>query len=104
MLQPIENLITDPFMRLFSRYDAIDTESGATLQRTNGRGKGGLPKYVLIRPNEPPAPNTDWMKYRLGHWEDRNRKFIRAWSLVEAIAIGNERLAKMLRTAVARGE
>lgn len=95
MLQPIEHIIIDPFLRLFCYYDAIDTESGAILFRTNGRGKGGLPKYVLIKPRERPTNVADWSQYRLGDWEGGNRKFIRAWSLDEAIRIGNQRLERM---------
>lgn len=41
MLQLIEQVITDPIQRLFCQWDAIDTETGAFLMRTNGRGKGG---------------------------------------------------------------
>ena len=52
MLQLIEQVITDPIQRLFCQWDAIDTETGAFLMRTNGRGKGGLPKFVLIKPNK----------------------------------------------------
>lgn len=97
MLTPIEKLVADQFLLLFTYYDAIDTESGATLQRTNGRGKGGLPKYVLILPNEKPATDTDWAKYRHGSWEYSNRKFIRAWTFAEALEIANSRLAKMCK-------
>lgn len=97
MLQPIEQLIPNAVHRLFCRYDAIDPESGATLQRTNGRGKGGLPKYILILPNDKPAPDTDWAKYRMGEWEDSNRKFIRAWTWQEALEQANTKLAKMAR-------
>lgn len=99
-LQPIEQLIPDPVLRLFCRYDAIDPETGATLWQTNGRGKGGLPKYVLIKPRARPLPSTDWSQYRMpSDWEDKDRKFIRAWTVSEAIAIGNERLEKMRRLA-----
>ena len=97
MLTPIEQLVPDPFMRLFCHYDAIDTESGAIFFRTNGRGKGGLPKYILILPNEKPAPDTVWTQYRHGSWEYSNRKFIRAWTFQEALEIANQKLSKLLR-------
>ena len=94
MLQPIEELIPDPVHRLFCRWDAIDTETGAFLFRTNGRGKGGLPTYILIKPNESVAERGGWLSTKYT-WESKNRKFIRAWSLTEAITIGDQRLAKM---------
>lgn len=95
MLQPIHELVPDPFDRLFCRYDAIDTETGAIFFRTNGRGKGGLSTFVLIKPNEKPASETVWAQYCLDEWEYGNRKFIRAWTFTEALDKANKRLERM---------
>jgi hypothetical protein len=73
--------------------DAIDTETGAFLMRTNGRGKGGLPKFVLIKPNK--SVEERGGLFTPYDWDDKNRKFIRAWTLREAIEIGNKRLERM---------
>ena len=93
MLQLIEQVITDPIQRLFCQWDAIDTETGAFLMRTNGRGKGGLPKFVLIKPNKSVEERGGLITTY--DWDDKNRKFIRAWTLREAIEIGNKRLERM---------
>jgi hypothetical protein len=93
MLQLIEQVITDPIQRLFCQWDAIDTETGAFLMRTNGRGKGGLPKFVLIKPNK--SVEERGGLFTPYDWDDKNRKFIRAWTLREAIEIGNKRLERM---------
>jgi hypothetical protein len=96
MLQPIETAIPDPIERLFCPWNALDPDSGAFLFRTNGRGKGGLPTYVLIKPNKTVAVRGGlFTPYQ---WDyPTGRKFIRAWTLEEAIEIGNQRLAKMMR-------
>lgn len=94
MIQPIEQLISDPFARLFCRFDAVDPESGAYLFHTAGRGKGGLPKYILILPNVPVAKRESLFTHAT--WNDGERKFIRAWSREEAIRVANGRLMKML--------
>jgi hypothetical protein len=93
MLQLIEQVTTDPIQRLFCQWDAIDTETGAFLMRTNGRGKGGLPKFVLIKPNK--SVEERGGLFTPYDWDDKNRKFIRAWTLREAIEIGNKRLERM---------
>lgn len=93
MLQLIEQVITDPIQHLFCQWDAIDTETGAFLMRTNGRGKGGLPKFVLIKPNK--SVEERGGLFTTYDWDDKNRKFIRAWTLREAIEIGNKRLERM---------
>lgn len=102
MLQPIEQLIPDPVHRLFCRFDAVDPDTGAFLWQTNGRGKGGLPTWILILPNETVAERGGLFSKDYT-WEYENRKRFRAWSLAEAIEIGNRRLAKMTQPAPCGG-
>jgi len=66
---------------------------GAFLMRTNGRGKGGLPRFVLIKPNK--SVEERGGLFTTYDWDDKDRKFIRAWTLREAIEIGNKRLERM---------
>lgn len=76
-------------------WDAVCPETGAILSRGYGRVKSGnAPKYTLILPNKS-------LEERGGifgdiHFNDNERKQFRAWSLSEAIRIGNEKLEKML--------
>jgi len=73
-------------------WDAIDPDSGAHLSASNGR-TSRAPKYILILPNKPVQERglfgpSDW-DYPHG------RKFVRAWSLKDAIELANEKLRKM---------
>jgi hypothetical protein len=99
MLLPIENCeLSDTDViaaRLLRGWHALDVESGAFMYRTHGRGKYGLPKYVLILPNKSPEERGGLLERY--DWDyPSGRKFIRAWTFDEALSIANERLKKML--------
>jgi len=77
-------------------WDAIDPDSGAHLSSSHGRSSRA-PKYILILPNKPVQERglfgpSDW-DYPQG------RKFVRAWSLKDAIEAANVKLAKMMSQA-----
>ncbi len=99
MLLPITKCAlseTDKIAALLLRsWRALDVESGAFLSRTHGRGKYGLPKYILILPNKTPEERGGLLaRYE---WDyPKGRKFIRAWTEEEAIESANARLKKML--------
>lgn len=83
---------------------ALDETTGAMMTRTHGRGKNGLPKYVLILPKETLAQRNNDL-FSSYTWENPDRKFIRAWNDTEAIKEGNIKLEKMLNSReVARNE
>lgn len=74
---------------------ALDPESGAFLYQTRGRGKGGLPSYILILPNRTPQERGGLTtRYEFDY--PQGRKFIREWTEQEAIETANQKLAKML--------
>jgi hypothetical protein len=90
---------------------ALDVESGAFMFRTNGRGKAGLLKFILILPAQTPAERGGLFESYT--WNSSDRKFIRAWSEAEAIkaegkeetadiaylkSLGYQRLNKELKT------
>lgn len=96
MLKSIMEFDTNTrFDGLVHRCDAVDFEHGAFLSKTAGRGKGGLPKYVLIvKEANAGAANVSALMRTGFEWDYRS--FVRAWSLREAIEIANQRLAKHL--------
>lgn len=75
-------------------WDAVDPDSGAVLQASHGRSRNA-PRYVLTLPNRT-------VEQRGGLFTDfevdypQGRKFVRAWTLQEAIDAANKKLAKML--------
>lgn len=87
---------TDKFGVSFIRgWDAVDVENCVYLKKTAGRGKYGLPKFLLIVPDPKPAQLTDI--FQAYSYHDYVRSVIRAWSLDEAIQIANQRLPKLLK-------
>jgi len=76
-------------------WDAVDVENCAYLKQTAGRGKYGLPKFLLIAPDPKPVQLTDILQAYSYH--DVVRSVIRAWSLDEAIEIANKRLPALLK-------
>lgn len=92
------NLTHDERLTNVLRYHfiAICPESGAFMARTSGNPQtGNAPKYVLILPNKSVKERggllTDY------EWDyPHGRKFIRAWTVDDAIEIANDKLAKML--------
>lgn len=76
-------------------WDAVDVENVAYLKQTAGRGKYGLPKFLLIAPDPKPAQFTEILQAYC--YPDFVRSIIRAWSLSEAIDIANQRLPKLLK-------
>lgn len=85
---------------LLRDWCAIDTESGAYLKQTSGRGKCGLPKFFVILPHKSPAERGGFFKNTVSGGFERTT--IRAWTLQEAIKIGNERLPKLTKRASGR--
>jgi len=76
-------------------WDAVDVENVVYLKQTAGRGKYGLPKFLLIAPDPKPAQFSDILQAYC--YPDFVRSVIRAWSLDEAIEIANQRLPKLLK-------
>jgi hypothetical protein len=96
MLRDIMEFDTNTrFDALVLRCHAADFEHGAHLSKTAGRGKSGLPKYVLIV-KDANAGAADLRALMHFSFEWDYRSFIRAWSLQEAIEIANQRLEKYL--------
>lgn len=94
-LIPISQLPPDDYLAaIFRSWVAIDIESGAQLSMSHGR-TSKAPKYILVLPNKSVEErgglfaNYDW-DY------PKDRKFLRAWTVKEAIEIANVKLAKML--------
>lgn len=99
MLQPIEQIETDQIklMSIYLRlpnWVAVDPDTGAFMAASNGRTRSGITRYWLIKPNEPLAERGMFGNYT---WSDGGRKSLRAWSLAEAIEIGNKKLAAMTK-------
>jgi hypothetical protein len=82
-------------------WDAVDTENFAYLHQTNGRGKYGLPKFILVLFVDHPENFEDTLKA----YTDlpRMRSIIRVWSLEEAIEIANKRLPRLQKRAQQTG-
>lgn len=76
-------------------WDAVDVENVVYLKQTAGRGKYGLPKFLLIAPDPKPAQFSDILQAYC--YPDFVRSVIRAWSLEEAIEIANKRLPALLK-------
>ena len=83
---------------LIRGWDAIDTENFAYLHRTAGRGKYGLPKFILVLFTNHPATFEELLQ-AYSQWESAY-SVIRAWSLEEAIEIANKRLPRLQKKAV----
>ena len=98
MLKPIDEIDlsgTERITAIIRGWVALDTDTGAFLSQTSGRGKGGLPKYILILPNKSVAERGGlFASYQ---WDyPKGRKFIRAWTLREAVEAANIKLARMV--------
>ena len=98
MLQSTNEFDTDTrFKFVISRpwWVAVCPDTGAILGRSSGRPKSGnATKYVLILPNET-IEERGGLFGRV-NFDDKERKFLRAWSEAEAIQTANEKLEKML--------
>jgi hypothetical protein len=97
-LRPIAECDLDEGQRFTAVFQkewcALDTESGAFLSQTKGRGKNGLLKFVLILPSRTPTERGGLFESYT--WNQQDRKFIRAWSEAEAVEIANSKLKKMI--------
>ena len=76
-------------------WDAVDLDNFAYLLQTNGRGKYGLPKFILSVYVEHPETFEDTLKAYADY--ARIYSTIRAWSLDEAIEVANRRLPRLLK-------
>ena len=94
-LIPISQLPpADYLAAVFRRWCAIDLESGAHLSMSHGN-TSKAPRYVLILPNR--SVEARGGLFASYNWDyPRGRKFLRAWTVEEAIKIANVKLAKML--------
>lgn len=94
-LIPINQLPPDDYLAaIFRGWVAIDPESGAQLSVSHGR-TSKAPKYILILPNR--SVEARGGLFASYDWDyPRGRKFLRAWTVEEAIEIANVKLAKML--------
>lgn len=89
MLTPINQLDEQTRMdMLFKRVDAYDPDTGANMHVSHGNSRGA-PKWFLFFGDMYDA-DGEWRPYR--EW----RTIFRAWSLAEAIEIGNQKLAKLV--------
>lgn len=90
------------FGAVFSKgWIAIDTVTGACLHASRGRTKRGDTRYTLIVPTE--SVEERGGLFAPYDWTEKDRKFIRAWSLREAVEVANLHLRKIL-AARATGE
>jgi hypothetical protein len=99
MLRPISQVTltdTERIAAVLKGWMALDTETGAFLSQTRGRGKRGLPTYILILPNKTLIQRGGlFAEY---DWDyPKDRKFIREWTDEAAIETANKRLRKMLK-------
>ena len=78
-------------------WDAVDMENFAYLYQTSGRGKYGLPKFILVLFTEHPDKFEDALKAYLDL--SRVSSVIRAWSLEDAIKIADKRLPRLQKRA-----
>jgi hypothetical protein len=78
-------------------WHAVDTANCGYLYQTSGRGKYGLPKFILVLVVNPPDRFDEVME-AYTRWE-RITSVIRAWSLEEAIQIANTRLPRLQKRA-----
>lgn len=94
-LIPISQLPPDDYLAaIFRSWVAIDIESGAQLSMSHGR-TSKTPKYILVLPNK--SVEERGGLFASYDWDyPHGRKFLRAWTVEEAIEIANVKLAKML--------
>jgi hypothetical protein len=78
-------------------WDAVDTDNFAYLRQTAGRGKYGLPKFILLLVTNPPEKFEQLLEAYSNF--DKVYSVIRAWSLEEAIEIANKRLPRLQKRA-----
>lgn len=83
---------------MFTNWLALDLDNGAYLFRTYGRGKGGLPTYVLIV-HGPGYADVEALSKAGFDW--KYRSFIRAWGHADALELANVRLQKHLQRTAA---
>lgn len=90
----------DRMNALWKDWVAVDPVTGAHLSRLNGRTRKA-PRYVLILPNK----SVEERGGLFGPYEwdyPQGRKFVRAWTVQEAIEQADAKLIKMLAARVGK--
>lgn len=88
MLQPASSFDANTrFDFLFRGVDAFDPDTGATLERSNGRS-ASVPKWFLFFADDKDAEGK-YRPYR------EYRHIFRAWTLEEAIEHANKKLTQL---------
>lgn len=77
------------------KFSNVRGETNHGIILANGRTRSGIRRYVLILPNK--SIEERGGMFAAYEWEHRSR--ISAWTLAEAIEIGNQRLPKLLKKA-----
>jgi hypothetical protein len=97
MLKPISELPNqDKWNAIVRGWVAVDPDSGAQLSASHG-STSKAPKYILILPNK--SVEERGGLFAPYDWDyPHGRKFVRAWTDVEAIELANAKLAKMLQS------